>query len=69
MKKMKIIPLAGLLGLAFTLSGTSALIAQSAQSPSLKTIGTPAPPPSLKSCRRSSCSIPAAQRCKETLSC
>jgi hypothetical protein len=41
MKKMKIIPLAGLLGLAFTLSDTSALIAQSAQSPSLKTIGTP----------------------------
>ena len=41
MKKMKIIPLAGLLGLALTLSGTSAVIAQSAPSPSLKTIGTP----------------------------
>ena len=41
MKKMKIIPLAGLLGLALTLSGTSAVFAQSAQSPSLKTIGTP----------------------------
>ena len=44
MKKMKIIPLAGLLGLALTLSGTSAVLAQSAPSPSLKTIGTPSAP-------------------------
>ena len=41
MTKMKIIPLAGLLGLTLTLSHTGTAFAQNAQSSSMKTIGTP----------------------------
>jgi hypothetical protein len=41
MKKMKINPLSSLLGLALTLSGTSAVLAQSGKSSCMKTIGTP----------------------------
>lgn len=41
MKQMKLIPTAGLLGVALTLWGPVAAFAQSAQSPSMKTIGTP----------------------------
>jgi hypothetical protein len=41
MTKMKIIPLAGLLGLTLTLSHTGTAFAQTAQSSSMKTIGTP----------------------------
>jgi hypothetical protein len=41
MKKMKIIPMAGLFGLALALSGTTAVFAQSVHPPSMKTIGTP----------------------------
>jgi len=41
MKTLRIIPLAGLFGLALTLSSTVAAVAQSGQATSMKTIGTP----------------------------
>ena len=41
MKTLRIIPLAGLCGLALTLSSIGAAVAQSAQATSIKTIGTP----------------------------
>ena len=41
MKTLRIFPLAGLFGLALTLSSTAAAVAQSAQATSMKTIGTP----------------------------
>jgi hypothetical protein len=41
MKKMKITPFTWMLGLALALSGTSSVLAQSGQPPSMKTIGTP----------------------------
>jgi hypothetical protein len=69
MKKMKIIPLAGLFGLALTLSSTVAAVAQSAQATSRKTIGTPSAAtkpeivPSLFVLNSRGAS------CKETLSC
>ena len=41
MKTLRIIPLAGLCGLALTLSSAVVAVAQSAQATSMKTIGTP----------------------------
>ena len=41
MKTLRIIPMAGLFGLALTLSSTVTAVAQSAQATSMKTIGTP----------------------------
>jgi hypothetical protein len=41
MKTLRIVPMAGLCGLALTLSTTLAAVAQSARATSMKTIGTP----------------------------
>jgi hypothetical protein len=69
MKNLRIIPMAGLFGIALTLSGTMAAFGQSAQSSSMKTIGTPSAAAKPEIVPSLFVLNSPAQRCKETRSC